>query len=595
MASIFKPLRRIRGPDGQRTTKPYRTWYVRYRDSEGVERKRKGYRDKAATLPLAAEIEREVERQQSGLSDRFTEPRKRPLAEHLADWQQALLDRGNTKKHADLVKGRAETLIEGCKFKHWPEVTASAVQRYLGKLRDEDYSAQTRNFYLAAIKQFARWMVADQRVESSPLAHLQGENVKVDRRHDRADFSVEELHRLITAAENGDTIRGVPGSERALIYRLVLETGLRASEIRSLKVKSFDLEAEQPSIYVEARSSRHRQADVLPIRSEFATVLKQHLFGRPRDAAAFRMPASDHTAKMVREDLAAARAAWLEEAISKKEREQREGETFLKYRDDAGRVRDFHALRHTFGTMLKRAGVHPKDAQMLMRHSTITLTMDRYTHGVVGDLSAALDQLPDLSSLPDETKRQRATGTLGGTAEGAVADGPAKKSAPARKRESNGAQRGGKVGNTASCPAGPRTRIVSPIGTQTGGGDTPAKPAETLAGKGRIGTDRRLTALVDRTGEGGIRTPGTFRYSGFQDRRLQPLGHLSMRLILSRSREFARLAAPRRPRAAVDSAGAASLVRLKARSCVIADRIDELGRRIRRCDPPPNRHPSEAA
>src|SRR5260221_248004 len=32
-------------------------------------------------------------------------------------------------------------------------------------------------------------------------------------------------------------------------------------------------------------------------------------------------------------------------------------------------------------------------------------------------------------------------------------------------------------------------------------------------------------------GEGGIRTPGRLRVSGFQDRRLQPLGHLSAREI----------------------------------------------------------------
>ena len=29
-------------------------------------------------------------------------------------------------------------------------------------------------------------------------------------------------------------------------------------------------------------------------------------------------------------------------------------------------------------------------------------------------------------------------------------------------------------------------------------------------------------------GAGGIRTPGTFRYNGFQDRRLKPLGHCSL-------------------------------------------------------------------
>ena len=56
----------------------------------------------------------------------------------------------------------------------------------------------------------------------------------------------------------------------------------------------------------------------------------------------------------------------------------------LVYRNQDGLVADFHALRHTFMTNLAIAGVHPKTAQMLARHSTIAMTMDRYTHSLVG-------------------------------------------------------------------------------------------------------------------------------------------------------------------------------------------------------------------
>ena len=37
-------------------------------------------------------------------------------------------------------------------------------------------------------------------------------------------------------------------------------------------------------------------------------------------------------------------------------------------------------------------------------------------------------------------------------------------------------------------------------------------------------------------GGGGIRTPGTFRYNGFQDRRLKPLGHSSARRVILAAR-----------------------------------------------------------
>jgi hypothetical protein len=54
--------------------------------------------------------------------------------------------------------------------------------------------------------------------------------------------------------------------------------------------------------------------------------------------------------------------------------------------------------------------VHPKLAQALARHSTITLTMDRHTHTVLGEQAEALAALPDLSGKADR-QQQRATGT----------------------------------------------------------------------------------------------------------------------------------------------------------------------------------------
>jgi hypothetical protein len=57
-------------------------------------------------------------------------------------------------------------------------------------------------------------------------------------------------------------------------------------------------------------------------------------------------------------------------------------------------VFDFHALRNQFISDLARGGVHPKEMQQLARHSTITLTLDRYTKlGIIGR-STALDCLP---------------------------------------------------------------------------------------------------------------------------------------------------------------------------------------------------------
>ena len=87
---------------------------------------------------------------------------------------------------------------------------------------------------------------------------------------------------------------------------------------------------------------------------------------------------------------------------------------FLSYRDDDGRQADFHALRHTFLSRLGRSGASAKVMQRLARHSTVGLTLDRYTHAGLYDLQAAVEKLPPLPTSTETTteiQSARATGT----------------------------------------------------------------------------------------------------------------------------------------------------------------------------------------
>jgi integrase len=58
----------------------------------------------------------------------------------------------------------------------------------------------------------------------------------------------------------------------------------------------------------------------------------------------------------------------------------------------------FHDLRHTCATILLSKGVHPKFVQELLGHSTISITIDTYTHvlpGMNGGTADALDEALD--------------------------------------------------------------------------------------------------------------------------------------------------------------------------------------------------------
>ncbi len=311
-------------------------------------------------------------------------------------------------------------MFEECGFQFWSDLSASKLQAALSGMRQDQrnadgviergISSQTSNFYLQAAKQFARWMVQDGRAAESPLAHLRGLNVRTDRRHDRRALSADELRWLLDATVKGSEHYDMTGEARSLLYRLAVETGLRAGELRSLTPSSFRLEDREPSVTIAAAYAKNRREDVLPLRPATVAVLKVHFAGKMPHAKAFDVPSETAVSKMFRRDLDNARQDWIESAETDENRLKREASLFLTYRDHANRVADFHALRHTFISNLAAGGVHPKTAQTLARHSTITLTMDRYSHVYRGALASALDVLPNLSPVVQQAKKTGSDG-----------------------------------------------------------------------------------------------------------------------------------------------------------------------------------------
>ena len=72
----------------------------------------------------------------------------------------------------------------------------------------------------------------------------------------------------------------------------------------------------------------------------------------------------------------------------------------IPHLDKRGRRVDLHALRTTFETMLSAAGVPPRVAMELMRHSDLKLTMRIYTDAAQLPLATEVHRLPSFR-LPD--------------------------------------------------------------------------------------------------------------------------------------------------------------------------------------------------
>jgi integrase len=355
---IYKPKYR----DKQGQVRTVGRWSIEIRDHQNRARRFVGFTDKAATEslgkqiqrliscrasgePISPELSRWLERIPGKLRTRFgliglLDPERagagKLLTEHLSDFRAALQAKGNTPSYVELTVRRIKRVFGGCKFFVWTDLSASRVEKYLADLHNDGagISRQTGNYYLQAVKQFARWMVQDRRALESPVQHLKGLNTRTDRRHDRRALSPDEIRRLLEATTAEPERFGMTGTGRALLYRAAIETGLRANELRSLKVSSFDFD--NCTVVVEAAYSKHRRRDQLPLRPDTANELRAFVRGKLPMATVFAMPNRWRVVKMLRADLGAAGIA---------------------YRDEAGRYADFHALRHTTGTLLAAAGL----------------------------------------------------------------------------------------------------------------------------------------------------------------------------------------------------------------------------------------------
>jgi integrase len=415
MANLYKKPVIVTDPKtGQRIKKKSKKWWGRYRDENGIERRVPLAVDKGAAQAMLSELVKKAERRAAGLEDPFEVHRRTPLADHLADFRQFLEGKGNTEKHARQTCNRVQTILNGCKFVRLGDVSPSAVVEWLKNERAaERIGIQSSNYYLGCIKSFLAWMVKDGRTDRNPLAHMSGMNAKVDVRRERRSLSPDEFALFLEAARKGKPKRKVTGEDRAMLYLLAANSGFRCSELASLTPESFDLAGDSPSVTVEAAYSKRRRQDTQPLPRDVATALAQWLRYQPAHQRLWPGGWLNHAAKLVKMDLAAARAAWIGKAAKPDEKEHRKASTFLAFRDEGGRVFDFHSLRHQYVSNLAAAGVHPKIAQTLARHSTITLTLDRYTHVGLYDLSASVNSLPAIPvEVPGaEANVLKATGT----------------------------------------------------------------------------------------------------------------------------------------------------------------------------------------
>lgn len=268
------------------------------------------------------------------------------------DWQQMVEEYRHEKQVAGVVENSLyevaltlrhfERLVGKCNSK---QITQSTIDSFILK-RGNEVKRPTLNKDIRNLKAFINWCRENRYVNGEIKIKL----LKEDERPVKSLNSVQ-IKKLLSASKPYQTLR--------MRILLALGTGLRRSDIESLRVSDLDFE----NSYVTTRSKKTRKSmGSRPVPVPIMVELKKYVSGLDPEQEKIFIDRFNHS-------------------------------RWEKIRNKVGLVDlKFHDLRKTFGSMLAQKGISTAVTQKLLEHSSPDLTNKVYTN-VDPVLRHAVDQI----------------------------------------------------------------------------------------------------------------------------------------------------------------------------------------------------------
>src|SRR5690606_27514729 len=252
-------------------------------------------------------------------------------------------DRGAWKRPSKLANMPARLV----KTSHLQDIIDGMIEEGLGRSSLE--KAKT----LAGI--LLDLAVADDIISTNYARHVK---LPPSRRPKKETFTDLEIHRIEQAAQTGDVWAGT--------VMILLFTGMRVGELISLSPFQVDIERRAITGGIKTDAGRDR---LMPIHPRILPYVRYWLDTRgPRLIHKDGKPMSVNYYRKY---------------------------CYYPALQRAGVTRHLtpHATRHTFATLLARAGVQPAHIQALMGHSDYAVTANVYTHPAMDELRRAIEAI----------------------------------------------------------------------------------------------------------------------------------------------------------------------------------------------------------
>ena len=373
------------------------TWYVYV----GRKKVRLGKDKKLAHIRSGELLKQELHKKEFGdlgLIDPFKKAEKTSILEYLDQYHAHLKTRFSST-HANEQQTKIQKVIKLTKAIYLPEVTQPKLLAALNKLTsDKGFSTQTFNHYIAAIKAFFNFIDNELgALRVNPTKGFKKRNINdASLVHRRRAFTPEEADYLVTATKGfaPHPREAVSPVDRSFLYRLALQTGLRAKELSCLYPEDFDLT--KRTVTIKAAYAKGKRTDVLPISESLANTLEPWLkTKKPKTKLWAGAYHRGQLGKQLKKDMARARELYIAQASTEQEAKKRQADDFLRWEDSSGLFADFHSQRATFITNLAGLTSNIKEVQELARDQNALTTL-RYVKPTKAALANLISRMPDV-------------------------------------------------------------------------------------------------------------------------------------------------------------------------------------------------------
>jgi integrase len=248
------------------------------------------------------------------------------------------------------------------------ELSISHVQKYVNDCIEEGLSSSYIEYIFTVLKSSMEYAIKTERLVKNPLKYVE---IPRPRRAQHITWSIEEINRFLHFAQFDSPIYHI-------IFKLLIHTGMRRGEVLGLHWKEVDLKNNKISVTTSLvydedgfRCTDLKTASskrLISIDDELVSELKKYKANQNQFKLALGAGYEDQDLVCARED---GRPIYPRTLATK-------FDSIIK-KASVPKIR-LHDLRHTHATILLKLGENPKVVSERLGHSTVTMTLDTYSH-----------------------------------------------------------------------------------------------------------------------------------------------------------------------------------------------------------------------